>query len=97
QHLHLLSGDRPLSRFSRTSQGLARGVLVFSRTSLRLARCVLPCAHDAARQAPLVDPPPVEPTGPARARPVVLVHGIWKSGASFARMAKHLGARGFAT
>ncbi len=50
--------------------------------------------HEAARQALPVQPS--EPSQPPARRPVVLVHGIWKSGASFARMAKHLAARGLA-
>jgi triacylglycerol lipase len=32
---------------------------------------------------------------PARRDPVLLIHGIWKSGAAFGRMGAHLRARGF--
>ena len=37
----------------------------------------------------------VAPTTPADRHPVLLVHGIWKSGASFGRMARFLRKRGF--
>jgi len=39
--------------------------------------------------------PEPPPAAPADRHPVLLVHGIWKSGATFARMARYLARRGF--
>lgn len=47
-------------------------------------------------RTPPAQAPGVDLASPPDRPPVVLVHGIWKTGAAFDRMSRYLGARGFA-